>query len=429
MLCLLAAWQNLAFYLQPEINLILGLMLTPFVFRIRSKGVLSWRYAVAAGVSLALFGWLHMQIFFLLGVGMTILFILESRVGKMGPLPFLLICLLSPVLQYLVTVFTFPLRLEWSRLAAKGLSLAGQAVSVQGNVFTLNGHEFSVDPACLGLNTIITGLIFTTLMLAFAEKKHNRPLPFWMVMGLYSLAGMLLLVSNLFRIICLVLFHSMPESLSHELIGLFCLVVYVLGPIYWVISMWGKKNKQGGIQDKWEKGEKQGHVSPQTPKGIFLAAAVLLILVIGWFNWHRDAFRNEPKDAAFASLEVPGMTKVLQENGIARFESDSLLMYLKPPARFWGADHTPAICWRGSGYNFTYIRQEEVNGHCIYLAKLQKEDHSLHTAWWYDNGSHRTCSQLDWRFRTAKGQSPFRLVNLASQDLAGLLKAVGEVEF
>jgi exosortase N len=404
--CLLAGLQTLTIYFVWDLNLILGLMAIPIVFRVKEAGRFRYGYAIPAAICLGLYAFLHMKIFFLLGMGMAVLFIIESRMGRLGPLPLLLIGISSPVLNYLATIFTFPLRLAWSQAAARVIGIFEKDVQVHGNLFVLKGNAFTVDPECLGLNMIVTGLILVCMLLAFAERKQRVNFSLAQLGLTFSLATGLILFANFFRILCLVLFRSMPESLSHEIIGLFCLGAYVIGPIYFWIKWLATK---AGPQEE----QAIASFCPHALRSISISLGLLLFIFLLNQQW-KDLTVPEAFDP-LSKIEVADMEKVSIQEGIAHFESDSLILYIKQPTRFWGADHTPAICWMGSGYTFAYVQKQFVAGQQVFVGALKREEHQLFTAWWYDNGEYRTVSQWDWRFRTAKGEAPFFLWNLTAE--------------
>ncbi len=417
--CVLLSWQTLAIYFTWDLNLILGLMAIPFVFRVREKGRFRSLYAIPAAICLGLYAFLHMKIFFLMGAGMTMIFIVESRIGRMGYLPLVLIAVSSPVLKYLGTVFTFPLRLAWSRMAAQVISIFDKDVILQGNIFVLNGHSFTVDPECLGLNMIVTGLILVCMLLAFAERKNDISFSLLQIILHLGLATFLILIANFFRILCLVMFHSMPETMSHEIIGLSCLAIYVILPMYFWIRWRVSSHSHSSAEPQNKPHFHYSHSSP-------LLYAILLLFSILYLNLQRDLYTVPESFEALSALEVPGMKQISIEEGVAHFESESLLLYIKQPVRSWAGDHTPAICWMGSGYTFAYVEKRLIAGQEVFFGALRQGELQLYTAWWYDNGEHRTASQWDWRWRTMKGEAPFYLWNLTGETEAGLREKLEE---
>lgn len=109
---------------------------------------------------------------------------------------------------------------------------------------------------------------------------------------------------------------------------------------------------------------------------------------------------------------------------IIKLENDKSLVYIKPIEQFYEADHNPMICWKGSGYELEGIKEEWVAGMRVFTATLQKEHEKLYTAWWYDNGSLRTTSQLEWRWKMLQQARHFSLVNITCSTREELQKQV-----
>lgn len=405
MLCIVAGSSFLASYLMLDLNLILAGIAAPIVLRVRQPGQVSYRYGFLAGVSLALFAGVHMSIFFLLAVGGTIIFLIESSRGKMGILPLVLLVLMSSVPAYLADVMTFPLRLWMSEQTAWMLSGIGSQVSQHGNIFSVNGNEFAVDAACMGLQSLVTGLIITTLLISLTEQRTRRMLSGWYSLLLLAATLLLVLLGNFIRMLSLVLFQSMPDTLSHELIGVLGLLIYVIAPMAlltrWVVKRWGVPISVPS--------ERNLRLNPS-----HLVIAALLIGGIAYCNFNRQDFRNTTPDEVVSSLELPGFEKTILENGIAKFEQDHVLIYLKPPVHFWGSDHSPNICWRASGFQLYGMSEAIIGTQKVYTAELRKGSEVFYTAWWYENGEMKTHSQLEWRLQRLQGAAPFRLVNVTA---------------
>ncbi|MEZ4826951.1 MAG: exosortase N [Bacteroidia bacterium] len=405
LLVILAGIQNLAWYVRPEVNVILCLMMAPLALAIKRPGEYSVRYGWLSAIFLLGFHFLQMQVLFLMGMGAAVFMILEARHGKMGVLPLILLILISPMLQLITGIFTFPIRLEMSRVSALILQKAGMAVSVSGNIFETGGMRFAVDKACMGLNTIIAGLIITTLLIAHSEKRFARTYTLQKMILFYGTTILLLLAGNFIRILMIVIFKSPAETVSHEMIGLGSLVLYVAVPMFFLIRYF-KPDRQPGQVVVWAK------------RHPVLYPVLLPVIVAGVFmlNLNREAYRYEAGQTAPDDTEIAGMEKEILENGLTKFTGENMLIYIKPPCRFWRADHSPAVCWQASGYEMEHIRVESVQGKEQYFAELKKGEEILYTTWWYENDKHQTISQFDWRLRTLKGELPFRLVNITAAD-------------
>lgn len=67
-----------------------------------------------------------------------------------------------------------------------------------------------------------------------------------------------------------------------------------------------------------------------------------------------------------------------------------------------------------SRYEFCLIREETVPGKEIYMGTLEKGNDILYTAWWFDNGKSKTVRQLEWRWKSLKGEGEFVLINIST---------------
>lgn len=400
------AFQGLLNYLKPDLNLFLVLMAAPFVVKVKEPHTYSHRYLFLYLLFAGLFILAKMRIFFLFTLGTALLYFIESLKGKMGILPLLLVFFLSPVPTYLAEVFTFPIRLWMSGQTAEILATLGFGVSYQGNIFTVGENSFAVDPACMGLNSLVTGVILMILLIAFAENRHKKELSLLQLLGVGLTSLLLLIGSNFFRMLALVLFVSPAETLSHELIGLFSLLIYGIVPIYCLIE-WITKHKASVPKALGQEKE------PGLASYIF---STLIVLTIAVFSFQRVAMLEKPLDIGFTQIELLGFEKSELEGGINKYVNEDLLVYLKSPSRFWGSDHSPAICWKASGFTFAQVEEYSLGGKIIYLGQLKRGKEILHTAWWYDNGKSQTHSQIDWRIRRLQGEKPFLLVNVTADE-------------
>ena len=90
------------------------------------------------------------------------------------------------------------------------------------------------------------------------------------------------------------------------------------------------------------------------------------------------------------------------------------MVYVKPIPGFYYTDHTPSICWEGSGYTFTTLRVSAFAGIPVFEGILEKGRETLYTAWWYDNGARQTINPFDWRWDCFRGGAPYAVVNVTS---------------
>ena len=126
-------------------------------------------------------------------------------------------------------------------------------------------------------------------------------------------------------------------------------------------------------------------------------------------------------------LVLQGCQRSILPNKVVRFDGDGLLIYIKPGRPFYSDDHHPMSCWLGSGFTFTHEVVEDFRGGEICMGLLVSGDEQRYTAWWYDNGRVRTVGQLDWRWRAAHGEGPFRLVNVTADTPQQLMSVVSQL--
>ena len=124
-----------------------------------------------------------------------------------------------------------------------------------------------------------------------------------------------------------------------------------------------------------------------------------------------------------------GCTTSRLADGITRFSNDTILVYVKPIRGFYDTEHTPLVCWRGSGYTFESVWEEQEAGRRWYAGILQKGDERLYTAWWYDNGQTRTVSQAHWRSLDLAGAPGFSLVSVTAAEKGVLGRQVRKMLF
>jgi exosortase N len=387
-----------------HLQIILSLLCLPFVFRVIEKGAHSYRYGVMALAFLAAYSMLQISVLFFLSLGCLIFYSIESLFGKIGLLPLLFLLLLSPVVYYLSNVFTFSIRLAICDHAANFLSIAGLQVRNHGSYFEMaDGSRFRVDKECMGLNMISTGLCITVLLIAFRENKIKRYLSILPIGILTLISFSLLILTNLLRIVGLVLFKSPPESFSHDVIGLFSLLVYMVVPMYFLVNIFVEKlGKEQGVNRK-----------VSLPYGKRLSILSMLSIVIFFTgNYVMDLRKENVRDEKLNSLNLQGYNRCTKDDQVMEFRSNNALIYIKPAVRGYESDHLPSMCWQGNGFELCSFKQEYIGEFSIMTGQLKKGNVIQYTAWWYDNGIDKTVDQWEWRF--SKGE-PYRIINITAQ--------------
>jgi exosortase N len=388
-----------------SVNVLLGLIALPIVTTIRYGNKGYTRYAWAAMLLSALCIWLPVNTLFYIALALAVMFVIESFIGKTNLLPLIVIGMMSPMFQYLADIFSFPIRLQLTEMAGKAMQLMGSMVQVKGNMIYYDRNEFSVDPACMGLNMLVTSLILQVLLVAVYQKKYGRTGSWWQVILLLGLVAGLNIISNLIRIIVLVQFNILPGTTMHEVMGIICLLVYVVLPAVfvtkWMINRFGKTPV--------------GSIAPSSATGkvkqVIVHAVLAVLMIIAAIGVvQRD---NETTSLSATVPTIDGY-RVQRITDVFKLENSQSLVYIKPIKGFYSADHNPMICWRGSGYEFRKVEKSSVNGQAVYMALLQKEKDTLYTAWWYDNGAKQTIDQFTWRWDALQHHTKYALVNVTA---------------
>ncbi|MGV3540595.1 MAG: exosortase N [Rufibacter sp.] len=395
----------------------LGVALLPLVTLPSSSRNTSPFLAGLALLFLTLAGLYNITTMYFLGFLVAGWCALQGLAGVGGIYPVLLLGIVSPIFSYLTNIWSFPLRLQLTKMAVYLLGFLHPNVSVAGNLIVLNRQEFSVDPACAGLSMLSFSMMLAVFLLAHRHRVSKKPWPLPTLALLLFLMLILNVTSNLLRILLLVLFKVGPQNWMHDLLGLLCLLVYALIPFYFLLRSWGKKLP----------------VAPSAPalptanafqfqKALRLNVLLLVCLVLAGFR-----IGGEKKLQAAHTIQAQGFRQEKLQDGILKLTNSQGLIYLKPVQGFYSAEHHPMVCWQGSGYQFQHVRETTVAGKQIFTGILQKQKDHLFTAWWMDNGHHQTIAQSDWRWRMFKGEPPFQLVNVTASSEAALQHLVTEL--
>jgi exosortase N len=385
-------------------NFVVGLVLLPFAIIRQGPARINGYYLLG----LLFFGWLTymylLKIFFFLMVACFLLLVWEGAAGKLNAIILFQIVLMSPVFLQVTTIFGFPIRLWLSQCAGTLLRL-GLNVQVEGNLMILDGFQFAVDEACMGLNMLTLSMLMGVFAIVHHYRREKRTLSLgWLVLFFATVFGLNVL-SNLFRIIILVLFRIVPENPLHEIMGILCLLLYVMVPLYYLaktlVLTFGKPFERVALR-----------ANTSGRSGLLLAALGIFVLSMSFTVRPDGAESSVPH----TFVEFKDVKQVELNGGITQLTTDDLLVYVKTIPEFFTGEHTPLICWRGSGYQFKGIRKEQVGPHEIYKGVLSRGQEKLYTAWWYTNGSLVTIDQWTWRSRMAKEHDRFALVNVTAKD-------------
>jgi exosortase N len=402
------AWQS--------VNIILGLIAIPVVSVTKRNEQGATRYAWAGIIMGVLSIWLPVSTLLYFTIVFAAFYIAESFAGKINLLPLMVAVLMSPVVQYISNVFSFPIRMELTEWAGGLIGLTGVETSVHGNMIVCNNNEFAVDPACMGLNMMITSQLLQLILIAIYQKRYGKRASWMQVLLLMAFVFSLNIFSNLFRIVMLVWFNILPGTAMHDVVGILCLVCYVIIPSLYITRVFIRRFAKSLVREL--------HEMPYSRYWRLLHLPLLAITCIAAFNVHK----NQDEIAIANNLPVINGYKAEQlQHGIVKLQNDETLIYIKGIPGFYSSEHNPMICWRGSGYEFRHIIQENIGTMVVYTAVLQKEKSQLYTAWWYDNGDKCTIEQLDWRWDVLTGGNNYSVVNVSANTKESLMKTAGKL--
>ncbi len=324
----------------------------------------------------------------------------------------LVLLLLSPVLRYGLAIFGFTIRLSLSEWAGRLLRFGGFDVQTQGNVLVrqvpgVGPVEMAVDPACMGLHMTGLSVLVAVFWLMWHERQTTRRVPVGLVLAYGAVAFGLTVLCNLVRIVVLVAFGLGPDSPLHEGVGLVCVVAYAWLPAWWLARF--AVSRFGQVVAKNQAGRFSGSV------GWGLATLAVGAGLMA-FTAQPTGSQTPQSATVTAFVEQGFAVRKITKDGFYQLTKPGLLVYLKPLPDWWSAEHSPAVCWRGGGYELRHVREQRVGNKSVYTAELTHENRpTLYTAWWFTNGTHQTIGQVDFRWRMARGEPGFALVNITAE--------------
>ncbi len=215
---------------------VIGFLLLPYVWTSGQGNSCSNRWLVVV-ILLSVACWYLsiITLYYWLAV-MALVFAFESLLARLTILPIALLFTISMIFRYLSEVFTFPIRIWLSRCVGELLRICKFDIQVSGNNIILNGSDFSVEPACMGLDMMGVSLMMSIFLIAFYQKKTQKVLPdLWITLILILTFGINIL-NNFFRMMLLIILKISPENPFHEVVGLMCFLVYVCVPMSYLIG-------------------------------------------------------------------------------------------------------------------------------------------------------------------------------------------------
>lgn len=335
----------------------------------------------------------------------ALFFVIEYFYGRLQTLVFITAALIAPAIDFVVNVFSFPIRLWLTGVAGKVLAGINPHVTTAGNMILLGKHEFSVDPACMGLQMMLTSLLCGVMLIAIYQRRYRKILPVIGVVMLLAAITVLNVIANLFRIILLVQLGLPAETPAHDAIGIIALLAYVVLPLLpgvkWMLQRYGKPPlKRDNI--------------PAPPRyGMALQLLLLAGIAVAVARGNKVALKMNRQ-----VKHLPGYSYVSLDDNIVKQTTAHSLLYVKGIPGFYFTDHQPMICWKGSGFGFYKIQERSVQDARIYTAELKKDKSTLYTAWWYESRAQRSSSQLEWRWDALCSGNNYYLVNITVEDEA-----------
>ena len=374
-------------------NIVLATLAMPFALQVHSDKKGSYRFACLALLFILLSFYMPVSTFVYFSLLSILLFAIEFRFGKVNFAAIMVVLLSMPITTYLANTFSFPIRLHLSSICETIFHTIGIPVEAAGNTFSYDGNDFTVDPACMGLNMLIASFLIGILLFGFYQKKYQRKISNLVLVAYLIIIFLLNVFSNLVRIIVLILFRVYPETVEHNLVGIFCFLIQIILPA-WVICRLLIKI----VPPVKEKEKKAMEENKSLLQNQYISTLVHIVCCgLLWV------------------VALP-ISNIPNSEGIIKVENNSSLVYIKPIRWFCDTEHNPMICWRGSGYSLSHVQEATLNGQLVYTAVLQKDEDILYTAWWYSNGQSSTTSQLHWRRDMLFGTPAYSLLNVTTAD-------------
>lgn len=402
-------------YFLGDTTFLLGLCVLIYVVKVSVLSHVSYRFLIPTLIlAITSFYVPTFSIRYLLLV-IALLFCFESLSGRLSELALLTLLLMSPLFKYASETFTFPIRIWLSEISGEILLFLHFPVEIRGNLILLNGNDFLVDAACTGLQMLGFSFLLSIFLLAYYQDTCQRTTRFGWQLLVLSLTFMLNIISNLFRILLLIIFRIAPESQMHDIMGICCLLFYVWFPIVFIIR---RITLTKGTQPTLLQVSKTA--KPQWILNcLFLAVTAYLVLSF-------SGSESIQHQTLTLIKEKPNYETRILKNGITQLKSKNALVYQKPIPDFYSGEHSPLFCWKGSGYTFNKVKEEVVQSYSIYTGVLINKNDKLYTAWWFTNGEVITNSQLEWRWRVLKGEKHFELINVTANSEHELKKIIAE---
>lgn len=158
--------------------------------------------------------------------------------------PLLLLVMLIPVPDQLLTQLTFPLQLKVSQVSEWIIRMCGITILREGNIMTVPGKSFEVAGACSGLRAVVTLLTLSVIMGHYMLR--NKVAKLLLVAASVPTA----ILVNIVRVVAIVLLFAffgldLSEGTIHEATGIavFLLALFILILLQRILESWQTKEK------------------------------------------------------------------------------------------------------------------------------------------------------------------------------------------
>ena len=397
---------------------LLGVVTLIMIIKPQRKVIHQYRYCIIAILLLLLSFIIPVKILLYFSVGFALFFLLEAKGYDVGFAGGLVLFIMSPIFQYAANTFSFPIRLQLAQWVGVMMKWISASTSIRENIIYHKNGEFSVDPACMGLNMLVTSLLLGYSLLAYCQRKYDLLFRNWMVF-IYTIGIIVLnIISNLFRIFLLVQFSVLPGTIMHDVVGLACMLIYVMLPAGLLLMKYRAQPFLSSRSDT-----KTLHTA--TPRYLLHTLLFTMILFATQRVIATDTFK------AFEKIEncvVADYKITCFAPGILKLENNTSLVYVKYLRGFYDTDHNPAICWKGSGYELSETKMDAAGEVPVYTSMLVNGTETLYTAWWYSNNVSHTVSQLEWRWAMLQGKGPYAIINVTTNNKNELMQVIKRIK-
>jgi exosortase N len=405
-----------------DTTFIMGCFILPFTFVFHQKERSNRWFMLGIFFLITAFFIPSYTLFYLALVG-CFLGIFENIYGKQTLIPFLTLITISPIFRYFSDIFTFDIRLILTEIAAKMLRFFDPSVLATGNVIQAKGQDWQIDEACMGLNMLGLAFILSYFFIAyFGKEAKKRPILRGILLTLL-LTFLLNTLANLIRIIAVVYFKIPPATPGHDAIGLLSLAFYNLVPIYFFVR---KSMSWTWFYETFIEKEKHLNYDKKYIQSIVFQCFIIIFIVYKGIDLTLHKPQNNKSDAA---ITLEGFKSEKRGDGVTKLTNDSVLIYIKNLNYFFTTEHSPMICWKGSGYAFQKIEKMTVDNFEFYTGILQKGESKIYTAWWFESAKNRTIEQTVWRKNMLLNNEHYKLVNVNVENPILLPQIIRSLKF